>query len=266
MYKKCPECGYVRTGEEKTSADQCPACELVFSKWIKSHFAPEPELSEDVVYIARNKTRLTFKKIYNSNELAKLKKKLFVIKIGRDPISLYGYMALLIVLMVLGLRFIGAGVQQQTLEGIDARFFHSVNLVFHEAGHVIFRFFGEFIHILGGTLMQLIVPMVFAVYFTFWRKQPISSSVMLWWFGISLMDVAPYVDDARRLVLPLLGGGTGKENPGHDWNNLLRMTGCLELDHVIAWLFYLLGVAMIIVAIAWAGYILKEEYRFRLND
>ena len=38
----------------------------------------------------------------------------------------------------------------------------SLNLVFHEAGHPLFSPFGETLHILGGTLMQLLVPALVA--------------------------------------------------------------------------------------------------------
>lgn len=40
-------------------------------------------------------------------------------------------------------------------------FIHLINLVFHEAaGHVIFRFLGNFMAILGGSLMQLLMPLI----------------------------------------------------------------------------------------------------------
>ena len=59
---------------------------------------------------------------------------------------------------------------------------HNVNLIFHEAGHIIFGIFGEFVGFLGGALGQLIVPLIFVVAF-FMKRQLFSSLVMLWWFG-----------------------------------------------------------------------------------
>jgi hypothetical protein len=41
--------------------------------------------------------------------------------------------------------------------------------------------------------------------------------------GQSLMDLAPYVADARALRLPLLGGRTGAEVEGHDWGALTML-------------------------------------------
>jgi len=44
------------------------------------------------------------------------------------------------------------------------------------------------------------------------------------------MDMAPYIADARALELVLLGGYTGAEVEGHDWEYLLGATGLLEYD------------------------------------
>ena len=41
-------------------------------------------------------------------------------------------------------------------------------------------------------------------------------------------------DISRALDLLLLGGVTGKETDGHDWNNVLTMLGWLEYDHRLA--------------------------------
>ncbi len=58
------------------------------------------------------------------------------------------------------------------------RFLDRVDLVFHEAGHVTFGFFGEFIGILGGSLMQVLIPAIVVGYF-FTHRQPYSGAVTL---------------------------------------------------------------------------------------
>jgi len=58
------------------------------------------------------------------------------------------------------------------------RFLDRVYLVFHEAGHVIFGFFGEFIGDLGGSLMQVLIPAIMVVYF-FARRQRYSAAITL---------------------------------------------------------------------------------------
>src|SRR2546422_2587738 len=44
----------------------------------------------------------------------------------------------------------------------------SLDLAIHEFGHPLFGLFGEFIGVLGGTLMQLLMPAIFVGYF--WRQ------------------------------------------------------------------------------------------------
>jgi hypothetical protein len=87
---------------------------------------------------------------------------------------------------------------------------HLPNLVFHEAGHVILGVFGRFISVLGGSLFQFAVPLILAG--AFLRQQDaFAAAVCTWWAGQNLLDVAPYIADARALQLVLLGGQTGAE-------------------------------------------------------
>ena len=88
-------------------------------------------------------------------------------------------------------------------------FIHAVNLVIHEAGHTLFIFFGQFMNILGGSLLQVLVPFVFAVYFLFWQRNPVSASIMLFWTAINLIEVSIYAGDAISMNLPLLGHDEG---------------------------------------------------------
>ena len=45
------------------------------------------------------------------------------------------------------------------IQKADWIFINYANVIFHEAGHVIFSFFGDFIHVLGGTLGEFLVPL-----------------------------------------------------------------------------------------------------------
>ena len=84
----------------------------------------------------------------------------------------------------------------------------------------------------------------------------VGASVGLWWFGQSLTDVAPYIADARKLDLPLLGGGTGAERDGHDWQYLLNTLGLAPYDVVLGTLVKLAGGAVMLLAVAWGGWLL----------
>ncbi|MCA9397798.1 hypothetical protein KC573_03130, partial [candidate division WWE3 bacterium] len=44
-------------------------------------------------------------------------------------------------------------------------FIDHLNIIFHEAGHFAFFFFGSFLHTLGGTLMQLLIRVSISIYF-----------------------------------------------------------------------------------------------------
>lgn len=118
-----------------------------------------------------------------------------------------------------------------------------VNLVIHEAGHVVFMPFGELVTVAGGSLFQVIVPAVFVSYF-YWRRQVYSAALVLFWMGESLLNVSVYAGDALALQLPLLGG----DESVHDWNHLLGSTGLLPSTHKIALAIRIAGTLAILVA------------------
>lgn len=140
-------------------------------------------------------------------------------------------------------------------------FFHLINLPFHEAGHLLFIPFGRFMMILGGSLGQVLMPLVCLATFVLKTRDPFGASVALWWTAESVMDIAPYINDARALDLMLLGGVTGKETDGHDWNNILAMLGWLGYDHRLAHFSYNLGILLMLASLVWGGLLLFNHYR-----
>lgn len=124
------------------------------------------------------------------------------------------------------------------------RWLDFVNLVFHEAGHAIFGFFGEFIGILGGSVMQVLIPVVVTGYFLL-HDQRWSGMVTMFWVGQSLFNVSVYVRDARTRALPLLGG----EDTIHDWSWILGHLHLLNWDQVLGGAVYALGLAALATSI-----------------
>ena len=124
------------------------------------------------------------------------------------------------------------------------RLIDSVNLAIHEAGHVFFGPFGEFIGFTGGTLMQLLVPLTFLGYFLH-RRDRYAASVLLWWVGQNLWNISVYIKDARSMNLPLVGGGE------HDWTYLLGETALLPHDQSIGQMVYVAGVLCYLGSIGW---------------
>ena len=110
------------------------------------------------------------------------------------------------------------------------RALHRVNLVFHEFGHPAFSFFGRTMNILGGTLGQLMIPLIVTV--AFWRQRDaLGCAIGGFWFFENFLDVAVYMADAQVLLLPLIGG-LGDE--AHDWRNLFTIWGVLGKTEMIA--------------------------------
>ncbi len=129
----------------------------------------------------------------------------------------------------------------------NAVFTHLINLPIHEAGHILLRIFGEFIGIAGGSLLQIIVPVVFFGYFVY-HKKPFSASIVLFWVGNNFLDVYVYANDAQAMQLPLLSGLTGAEGGFHDWNYLLTETDLLDKTHLIAKILRFIGTLITVAA------------------
>jgi hypothetical protein len=142
----------------------------------------------------------------------------------------------------------------------DPGYLHLPNLVFHEAGHLIFLPLGSFMNVLGGSLMQLLVPAIFAVAFLR-QDNMFAAAVCTWWLGQNFVDLAPYIADARRLQLVLLGGFTGAEVEGHDWEYLLTALGWLHYDLALGWAALFAGIVVMSGATVWAGLTVAERTR-----
>jgi hypothetical protein len=136
---------------------------------------------------------------------------------------------------------------------IGASFLHVISIPFHEAGHMLFLPFGDFLTAVGGSLAQVLVPVVCWIAFATTSPNPFGRAVMCWWAGQNLLDVAMYIDDSRSLSLVLLGGYTGAEVEGHDWERILGVTGLLAYDHRIAWTVHAIGGAMMVAGLVWGA-------------
>jgi len=176
---------------------------------------------------------------------------------SETPFHFWGRTAFWLVLAYYGLSYISLAVyRSQTRTSVVDYILSMANLVFHEAGHIILIPLGSFMSTLGGSLFQVLIPMVCLVAFLK-NRDAFAAAVMLWWTGQNLIDLAPYIYDARAQRLVLLGGVTGRDVPGyHDWNNLLTRLGLLEFDHALASLADTLGSLLILVALAWSAYLL----------
>lgn len=143
-----------------------------------------------------------------------------------------GFLAVLLLYGVACLRTPDAG---RLLDGVD--------LAIHETGHLVFAPFGETITALGGTLLQLIVPLVLVGHFLRARDR-YGAAVCLWWVAQNCWHISVYVADARAQELPLVGGGE------HDWAFLLGQWGLLAHDAGIARAVHATGAILFAGALA----------------
>ncbi|MCW9031847.1 MAG: zinc ribbon domain-containing protein [Gammaproteobacteria bacterium] len=241
MYQKCPKCGF-KNSEDKEDI-VCPQCGLIFDKWLKNKYKSKIPLNAQLDSSSMGSFIQTYKikLLYVPENILKHR--------------FYLNLVIYILFFVWGWSFI---VSNHYSAELNNSFMHLVNLVFHEAGHVIFRLFGQFMSILGGSLLQLLVPVIFLFSFLK-RKDTFAASIMLWWLAQSMMDLVAYIDDAQRQEMWLLGGVQGKDLPGiHDWNNILSQLGLLNYDHFLATLVSWLAIFVMFFAFFWGAALLKK--------
>ena len=130
------------------------------------------------------------------------------------------------------------------------RFIDDANLWFHEGGHFIFGLFGDTMGLYGGTLGQLIIPIICGV--AFWRQGSlVSVSVASLWFFENFFDISIYMADARAQRLPLLGPPGGI----HDWAAILSSWGVLQHDTTLATILRALGWLGLLLTLVWTTYL-----------
>lgn len=227
----CPKCGAPSDDE----AHECPQCGVVFAKFQRRAAVAGLDARSPAGEGDRPSAAL------------------------RNPLSgitRFARLAGLILLVVWTWQFARAPMGS---EASQAPFLHLPNLVFHEAGHVLFMFFGRFMTVLGGSLFQFLVPLILA--FAFLKQRNVFGAVVCaWWAGQNLTDVAPYIADSRALQLTLIGGRTGAEVEGHDWEYLLTQLGWLHLDRAIGAGVYRAGLVMMFAAVVF-GFVYLVRHR-----
>lgn len=123
-------------------------------------------------------------------------------------------------------------------------FMSNVNLIFHEAGHVVFAFFWQYLYVLGGTLGEIGVPLLVAAAALFQHKLYVAS-FSFWWLSTALYSVSVYAADARERALPLITGDVSS----HDWHYLLSQIGLLQSDNIIGNLFFVASISALVLAL-----------------
>ncbi|MCD6587827.1 MAG: zinc ribbon domain-containing protein [Candidatus Fermentibacteraceae bacterium] len=230
----CPKCGH----EQNDGNLECARCGLVFSRYKKIDYSsvtkPGPgRRTLNYLLYTKDRIRVT---------------------------GFAGRLALFTFLVFWSFIFM-----VHTIESNYAgkSFMHSVNLPFHETGHIVFMFFGSVMHSLGGSLGQVIMPLICMLVLLAKTRDTFGASVALWWMGESILDTAPYINDARIMQLQLLGGNTGASAPYgfHDWNFILTELGLLKHSHLIAVMVDTSGKAVMAISLVWTAAVLSKQLK-----
>ncbi|HEY0665928.1 MAG TPA: hypothetical protein VGD24_07680 [Gallionella sp.] len=241
-YARCPKCGHQPPQPIPASA-ACPACGVYMFKWAQTARAPA-------------RTEVDDEHEMHGEMEGGLIAALFEPKDRMDAMSFYGRCAALVLLAIWSWFLIGYDYRVGEIGG---SFMHNILLPIHEAGHVLFKPFGEFMMMLGGSLFQIALPFAIGIAFIFKNRDNFGASIGVWWASVSLVDLSPYIYDALHPQLTLLGGGTGASDGPHDWIYLLITMG--QLDNAQRWgaFAHALGGVLMVAALAWGMIVLLRQ-------
>ena len=238
MYDKCPKCACAIGG---SAVEVCPGCGLVFSKYreARAGAAAGPADAEE------ERKGVIDRLLYVPEQV--------------DSWRVYAGAAVYAACVWLGLRFFFMDVPRWEMADT---FFHTAMVPFHEFGHILFRPFGEFMAVAGGSLVQMLMPLGFLLLFSLKNRDNFAASLMLWWSGTQWIDLAPYAWDAKTPQHVLLTGRTG-DTGAHDYIDVLGDLGLLHRAHEVAWVMHKFGLVVMLAAWAWGAYILWLQFQRR---
>jgi hypothetical protein len=241
----CPKCG----ADLPVTGAECPHCGIVFAKYLDRE-EPIPRHTPDAPPGSGHTSDV-------DGEPRRLARLLLGLEPATSSMAAAVSRGILLLLLAFWTTNLASG--GVNAERVNGSFLHLPNLVFHEAGHILFIPLGRFMTVLGGSLTQVLVPLVCAGTFLWQTRDAFGAAVAVWWAGENLIDVAPYINDARDLKLVLLGGKTGAEVEGHDWEFLLNAMGVAHKDHAIAGVVQTIGTLTMIAALGWAAIVVMNQ-------
>ncbi|HQS59784.1 MAG: hypothetical protein B7Y56_15625 [Gallionellales bacterium 35-53-114] len=238
-YTQCPKCNF-KPLKSLPVSEPCPSCGIYVFKWGKAPRPLSPINTSDEFFA--DGTGGIFASLLQPME-----------KI--ESITFYSRCLGLFLLVVWSFYLAAYDYRYGEIFG---SFMHNILLPIHEAGHVLFMPFGEFMTIIGGSLFQLALPIGICVAFIRVNRDNFGAAIGLWWASISLLDLSPYVYDALQPQLILLGGYTGEDGP-HDWIYLLTWFGQLHNAQRWGTFVYGLGFLLMLAALVWGALILWAQ-------
>ena len=244
-YPVCPKCGHAPLPADQSLPAACPACGIVLAKFASMLTREEREeaRAEEV-------------------KRTSLAGWLFNVPDAVAKANWYGRIAALVLFGLYTIKiFRDTDIKYGDLGGL---FMSKVILPWHEAGHVIFRVFGEFMMFFGGTLAQHLFPIILGVALLVKRRDPFGASLAFWLLGYSMIYTGWYMHDAGDPQAMMVSGKSSAEDDGHDWVNLFSMMGKWWLLHALGVGIFVarVGQAMMCMGLAWGAYMvwLQKEH------
>ena len=132
----CPKC----QADQPDGATECVKCGIIFAKY-RPFVSPQRQQESQ-----------------NSSRCVSLAKEWLVDSdTSTDSLTFAGRIAVFLLLLWWGRAFIFTPLETNYT---GESFLHLINLPFHEAGHLLFIPLGRFMTILGGSLGQILMPLV----------------------------------------------------------------------------------------------------------
>ena len=142
---------------------------------------------------------------------------------------------------------------------------HGINLAIHEAGHVLFSALGWLPGVAGGTILELLVPLI-AGGMLYRQGDRFGVAVVVCWLGIVCFETATYAGDALALALPLVSPFGDPGAAGHDWANILSRYGALRHTHAVAAAWEWAGRVLMITGLALGAGVLWRTLRAHTEE
>jgi hypothetical protein len=131
----------------------------------------------------------------------------------------------------------------------------TIDLFIHEGGHGVFKIFGQFLYFLGGSLMQVILPV--AAIIVFLRTSGLRSLIgTLYWLGHNMINVSIYIADAPKQQLTLIS-----RHAMHDWRWLCGYMGIMDSSGDLAAVVSFLGTLSLVGAVGVTVYFIVQDIR-----
>jgi hypothetical protein len=247
-YSVCPKCGHAPLPADQALPAACPACGIVLAKF---GGVPARASQADIEDDAPEAGFFARWLLYVPAEVSKA--------------NWYGRGAALAVLALYTFKiFHDTDIFYGDLGGF---FLGKVILPWHEAGHVVFRPFGRFMTILGGTLGQHLFPIVLGAALLVKRRDPFGASLAFWLLGFSVIYTGWYMHDAGDPQAMTVSGLSSADSDGHDFVNIFSDLGGWWLLHAtsIGIVVGRIGEAMMCAGLGWGAYMVWLQ-KFQLSD